>query len=234
VTQPPPYPGDLGPDPHEQPTYNVAPPSPGQPKSAHSLGIAAMSIAAVFAAFEVIEAALAWPAQNRILDAAEAGERLDFTTPYDVMAVLWLPLLVTAYVVTCLWLFQARKNVEVLRPHALQARKRGWVWAGWLVPFVSLVFPFQVVRDVLIHPLRPSQGEKVLGFWWAAFLIGNFVERIGLRVINGSSDADSFAALGPVETVNALLMVLALIFWLRIIRTISREQDEEISGLAAG
>lgn len=224
MTQPPPYPGDLGPEPQPPEEFS---PANGLLRSVRGLGLAATAIAIVYGAFEVLEAALSWSAQNRILDASDAGESLDFLTPYDVVAVLWLPLLAVSYVITCLWLFQSRKNVEILRPHAPQARKKGWVWGGWLVPFVSLWFPFQIVRDILIDPARPSRGEKLVGWWWTSFLLGNIVERIGLRAISGSSDINAYSGLGPVETINAMLVLVALVLWLRIIRTISQDQDQD-------
>jgi hypothetical protein len=204
------------------PAYYVPGP-PAQP--AHGLATAAAWVAGLFALFEILEAALAWHAQSRYLDAIDHGEGLPWT-PYDFTAFAWVGIMIATYVVTCLWLYRVRTNIDVLSPTLLHTRSRGWAWGGWVVPIVSLWFPYQVVRDVA----RDERGRSVvsgLGAWWTFWLLSLFVERIGIRVITNRSAVDSHAlgGLGFVETTNAVLCLFALFFWIRIIRRITETQD---------
>ncbi len=101
-----------------------------------SVLLTATTLAAVVAAFFSVDR----------LQEARADELV--LTPYDVVGVLRLPFQALALVVTSVWLFRARQNVVSLRPEATQTRSPAWVVLGWLIPVVSLWFPFQVVRDV--------------------------------------------------------------------------------------
>jgi hypothetical protein len=220
----PSYPGT--PDPasgYPPPAYYV-PAAPTQP--VRGLAIAAAWVAGLFALFEILEAGLAWHAQSRYLDAIDHGEDLPWT-PYDFTALGWYGIFIAVYVVTCLWLHRVRTNLDLLAPTLRHARSPGWAWGGWVVPVVNLWFPFQVVRDVA----RDERGRSIasgLGAWWTFWLLSLFVERIGIRIITSQSAVDSHAidGLGLVETTNAVLCLIALLFWIRIIRQITQAQDQ--------
>jgi hypothetical protein len=189
--------------------------------------IASIAIAATFAAVQVIEAGLAWPAQQDYLDAADNGKKAyDVWTPYDFAAIPQLPLLIATYVVTCLWLYKVRTNAEALFPAGRHARNQGWVWGGWVVPVVSLWFPFQIVRDVARDP-REVIGSAVIGWWWAMWLIALFTNQIGAALVSGVDiDKGAVSALGTAETINGLFVVVAFVLWVLTIRRISRLQDQ--------
>ncbi len=121
------------------------------PEPARGLMIASIVAASVFLALEVFEAVLSWPAQSRLLDAVESGQSLDFMMPYDVLGFLWLPVLISTYIVTCLWLYRVRVNAEALSPSVHHARKRWWVWGAWIVP---------VRQPRLSVPGRPGRFDK--------------------------------------------------------------------------
>ena len=240
----PPYPGDpqaaegfprYGPA-TAQSSYPPPPPGyyyPPQPEPAHGLMTAAIAIAALFTAIQVIEAGLAWPAQQSYLDAADNGTpAFDVWTPYDLAALPQIPLLIAAYVVTCLWLYKVRTNHEAMFPGVHQSRSKGWVWGGWVCPVVSLWFPFQVVRDVSHDPREP-RNSTVIGWWWAFWLIAMFTDRIGTMLVSGVDiDKGAVSALGTMETINAAFLVSAFVLWVVTVRRINRLQDR-LMGLAS-
>ncbi len=220
----PPYPGASEPT----GTYGPPPayyPAPWPtPAPTRGLATAAVWIAVLFALFEVVEAGLAWQAQGKFLDAVDRGEVLPWT-PYDFTFFGGFAVLIAAYVVTCLWLYRVRTNTDIMST-LRHARSPGWVWGGWVVPIVSLWFPYQIVRDVS----RDERGFPVvsrIGTWWTLWLLSLSVERIGLRIVNVQSEVDpnAYEGLGIVETLNAVLVLVALFFWIRIIRGITAHQD---------
>lgn len=198
------------------------------PHPVRGLAITATIAAVLLTVVEVVEAAFAWSAQATYLEAADKGESaLDVWTAYDIVSAPLGLFSIFAYVAACLWLFRARKNAEILRPGAHHARKSGWVWAGWLVPVVSLWFPFQVVRDIRGVPAHA--GGSLLGWWWAFWLISFVSGQVGVRLIGfGEIERGAIQALGAVETVNALLNVVALALWLTLIRNITQDQERAI------
>lgn len=193
-------------------------------KPARGLTVAAAGLAILLTILELVEVRLAFAAQDEYLRAAADGrDAIDVFTGYDVIAIPWMFVLIAAYVVTCLWLYQARTNAEVLRPEVHHARSRGWVWGGWVVPFVNLWFPYQVVRDIVKGADRPT---PMLGWWWASWVVYSITSQIGGRIVGfGEIDPTAVRALGTVEAVSAVFCVVAVTLWLLIIRRVVQDQE---------
>ncbi|MBL0884947.1 DUF4328 domain-containing protein [Myceligenerans indicum] len=138
----------------------------------------------------------------------QAGLRFGFfaTSPLEVVIV------VTTYVISCLWLHRSRLVAEAMTTEDLHDRGRIWAWLGWIVPVVALWFPYQVVRDVRVASgaFRPAG----IGTWWACWLC------MGVTFYD-STDPQIGIASG---TVTAALAIAACVLWIRIIRGISLEQ----------
>lgn len=222
------YPGQHGQHGHPPPH----PPTPGLPtppwvltRPVLGLAIGATIAAVLVTLVEIVEAVAAWPAGHTYAQAARNRVPVDnIVTVYDLAAVVWLVAALVSYVVGCLWLYTARTNTDLLsaRPHA---RARGWVWAGWLVPIVALWFPFQVVRDTR-RAIRPAVGGALVGWWWAAWLAFITVTQLGSNVLplSGRISESDALALGPVETVSAVLAIAACVLWCMLVWRITQEQ----------
>ena len=233
----PTYPGSSGhgeaagpppPPPPPPPPVGYAVPPAVYPSPLRGLAIGTIVVAALYTVLQVVSTVLAWQAQARYTEAGERGESAaNIVTPYELTSLLWFPVLIGAYVVTCLWLFQARKNLELIGPTLTHARRRGWVWAGWVCPFVSLWFPYQVVRDVA-RDQRGFTTSPVVGAWWAFWLIAFALTQVsGMLVPADEVDVDSVSALGPVTTACTLVTVVALALWARVVRDVTRYLDPQ-------
>jgi len=202
------------------PPWVLAKPVPG-------LAVGATITAVLVTLAEIAEAVAAWFAGDTYAQAARNRVPVDnIVTVYDLVVLLWFVAALASYIVGCLWLYAARTNTQLLsaRPHA---RSRGWVWAGWLVPIVAWWFPYQVVRDTR-RAIRPTAGGALLGWWWAAWLAFITATQIGANLLPTSGRiAESDAqALGPVETVSAVLAVAACVLWCTVVWRITREQRQ--------
>lgn len=124
-----------------------------------------------------------------------------------------------AYVAACSWLQASRTFAEAANPAARFAHGRAWTWLGWLVPVAFLWIPYQVVRDIRGAVLPDGQRRVGLGLWWPFWLLS------GLHVLTSvSADAEIVA-----RSVAAVALVLAFIYWVRIVRETTRAQ-EKIAG----
>lgn len=199
---------------------------------ARGLAIAAAVVAVVWAVLEVVEATLAYAAQDDYLEASRRGEKAyEVWTSYDLMGIPWIAVALVAYVVTSLWLYQVRSNLEIMRPDAEHARRKGWVWAGWLVPVVSLWFPLQVVSDIL-KGLQAKPSTTLLGGWWTAWLLTLLTSQIGPQMAGlDDIDTDAVRRLGDIEGTNAAFTLIAVVLWLMIIWRIAKAQDRAVRAL---
>ena len=195
-------------------------------RPARGLAIASLVLGGVWTAMLWFTAVAAFPAAVEYREAALLGMRSDsLFTAYDTIVLLLAIPQIATYVVACIWLMRVRENSEAMSP-AQPTRARGWIWAGWLVPIVCLWFPFQVVRDILRAGGRP--GGAALGWWWALFLVGTAISRGTAQLFpwDGSAvDPSGINALGPSETIAAVLLTGAFALWCVIVLRITREQD---------
>ena len=99
-----------------------------------------------------------------------------------------------------------------------------WVWLGWWVPIVSFWFPYQVVRD--IRDASGAPRTSVLGGWWACWVVWLVAGRVAGRLIPVDDVPDpALVELLPwVETAVATALLLALVFWVQLVRDIRDAQ----------
>ncbi|MFI6226278.1 DUF4328 domain-containing protein [Micromonospora echinospora] len=102
----------------------------------------------------------------------------------------------TAVVLVIVWTYRVRKNLDAF-PGSAPGLGAGWAIGGWLVPLVNLVVPYRVVADVTRASVwRPGTG-RLVGVWWAAWLVFLVSERWAER-----STAREFARLSEYPTIR--------------------------------
>jgi hypothetical protein len=81
-----------------------------------------------------------------------------------------------------MWFRRARINAE--RHGYRQRHARGWTFWGWIVPIVSLWFPFQIMGDIWRAGLPPWQRRKTAwlpALWWTCWLLSGL--SVGARAM---------------------------------------------------
>ncbi|MFI6772487.1 DUF4328 domain-containing protein [Nocardia sp. NPDC050412] len=162
-------------------------------------------------------------------------------------------LLLCAGIVVIVWLWRARRNVEML----CAARHRlsiGWVIGGWFCPVVNLWFPHMVIADVLraSDPRTPADAPVLRGrpagplvtAWWLSFLVGWALTVVTIRLSapepRGKTTGEYFVyGVGPaggwgliaVELIQTGVLAVAAICLGTIIIQIQRWQEIRASYL---
>jgi hypothetical protein len=158
----------------------------------------------------------------------------DVTSPsvlvYGGSALLYVLLLLAAFVSTCLWLWRARENAEIISPGHHHARSRGWIWGGWICPIVNLWFPFQVVKGVHVASTRAFAGSagSLIGWWWALWLAFLLSTRVADSLATDAMDTGDLGSAGGAAAFSAVLAVAAVVIWLLVIRRTTRIQHEAL------
>lgn len=197
---------------------------PGRFQPSGGLGIAVVVLSTLLAAAYWASALLA-PSADRSYEAAVAEGRstTDVFTAYELVTLLAFPVMIAAWIVTCVWLSRARDNALLINPQG-QRRSPVWVWLGWLVPFVSLWFPKQILDDT-IKATAPAAGRPLIatGWYWAAWIAMNLLSNLQFRLSIGADPEDS--VMPRVEFTVAIATTVALVFWLILVRRVSAIQD---------
>lgn len=153
---------------------------------------------------------------------------------------------VLVYVGTALaflvWLHRVHRNLAPLGGRELKYTP-GWAVGGFFVPFLNLVRPVQVMREVW-HGSDPAGAErdtssdgpsirnqlgtpKLVGWWWALFLISAFMGNITMRM--GFADnptLDQLQALSALLVLSDLIEIPSAVIALLLVGQITRWQTE--------
>lgn len=131
----------------------------------------------------------------------------DFSSPLAIVTALALAVgglgqigsLLLCAAAFCFWFFRAAKNAEHFAQGHFVELGAGWAIGGFFVPFLNLVRPYQMARQ--IERLSGSNGESaIIGFWWGAFTLNNILGNIEFRV----TDIDVLAVLSVLSTVTTI------------------------------
>jgi heme/copper-type cytochrome/quinol oxidase subunit 2 len=175
--------------------------------------------------------------QNALLsDLAQGVEKTDAELIanddfYAGVGLLQILMLVITAIVYLVWLYRVSANQ---RPLGVSRPKYspGWAIGGWFVPFLNLVRPYQVVREIwdtgsdLASRSETSRrrhssvpGTLVI-FWWGSWIIDTGLSNIASRMMSGAEDLESMqtgtTAMMASDAVSMLSAILAALVVHRI------------------
>lgn len=217
----------------------AAPPAGGAPKiwlrSPVGLGRATAVLLSVTAAVDVFALGadlLTYDVTGDLAAGASGDSALDRADLADtltaVAASAQAAVLLACAVVFVIWLWRVRVNAEVFAPDG-HSKARGWVIAGWVVPFVSLWYPRRIVLDVwdASSPEGKPAGHALVNLWWTLWLVSNVAGRF-LASMAGEADTsreihDTMVQMMFADGVDLVAALLAAAVVLRL----TRMQDEK-------
>jgi hypothetical protein len=147
------------------------------------------------------------------------------------------------------WFYRSHKNLPALGVTGLKYSP-GWAIGGFFVPFLNLVRPLQVMREVW-HGSAPEspvgltsapmfaestkqETPRKVGWWWGLFLVSSFLGQMAFRLSLRDDpslqvlEATSWMTLGSdVADIAGLLVTVALV------QTITSRQTEKSRRLIA-
>jgi hypothetical protein len=183
------------------------------------LAVAVVVLSSVYLAGQILATVLSFDAV-KVYEAA--GDPNDVFTAYDAVAWLVSAVMLAALIVTCVWLSECRKFAMVVKPFYHHQRGAVWVWLGWVIPVVSLWFPYQVVRDLRRSTIRNSSG---IAAWWTGWVVASiYTYETNRLVLRG----DYSALLYGYEIITTCALVIAFIGWLRIVHELTRAQRAHV------
>lgn len=196
--------------------------------------VALLAACAALALVAIFSDALSIAAFDRAIGGETMSEaeaaRIDLRQ--SVLALIQLAAFIATAVFFILFLHRAHKNLTVLGARGMKYSP-GWAVGGWFVPFLNLVRPFQVTREIwqASDPTpeidwRGSPVPAIVGLWWGAYiaesLMGNVVARMNL----GQPTFRDLKIGAQASIAQDALEIAAAILAIQVIRGIIRRQDE--------
>jgi hypothetical protein len=171
-------------------------------------------------------------------------EELDSTDLRQaVVALIQTAIFVFTAVMFIRWFKRAYENLRALGAPELRFRVGWTIWA-WFVPFLNLWRPKQIANDIwrTSDPEAPAeQGEGwrdrsvpvLFQFWWAGFVILNFLYNAAFRIQLRADDipgySDAAVAYLIADSLSAVTGVLAIL----VVRQTTERQEKRAARLAA-
>jgi hypothetical protein len=162
--------------------------------------------------------------------------------------------LITA-VTFLIWIYQAHRNLPATGAQNLEYSP-GWAVGGFFVPFLNIVRPFQVMREIwkASEPdqevaggdyWKNSDTTPALGFWWFVWVGAGLMAVISAAMMRTVESANRFSQLSLAEMVNRLstatllrivseiLSIIAAVLVILLIKGITARQEEKMSRIHA-
>lgn len=174
----------------------------------------------------------------------ELGDGTGAQTWFLLIGVIFLvsfPVSIATIVLFLVWLYRAHKNLLSLKPTHLDFSP-GWAVGWWFIPFLNLVKPYQVVREVWWEsdpeiPDGPGflsaslhYAPTYMGFWWGFWIASNILSNVASRVFD-PENTESLPFSGAWFFISSLVTAIAAVLAIVVVRDISRRQAERRENL---
>ncbi len=152
-----------------------------------------------------------------------------------ISAMAYLGSLIATVVVFILWFRRAYANLHRLEsPTSILSYQEGWAAGAWFVPFINLVRPYTIMKELWNETQdniagkverEGLQSSAIIGWWWAAWLLYNFVSQVARRVGN-DTDVEGIVQGLRSNTIGLVFALPAGILAILIIKKISAFEQE--------
>jgi hypothetical protein len=159
-----------------------------------------------------------------------------------LIALITLAALIVTIVFFVRWFRRAYLNLPALGAEPLRF-KSWWAIGGWFIPIANLFRPKEIANDIwrASEPdAPPQQGLSWHGtdvptlffWWWAFFLVGNWLDNIALRVDVSADDIDSYKRAASVSMVTDVVDAIGGVLAVLVVRRTTRRQESRAARLA--
>lgn len=197
-------------------------------------GMAVLLIASVFST--MIEVGLL----QRIRDGGTVtlAEADASDTRLVAIGVVFLILFIITAIVFLNWIARVSRNLRALGV-THQRFSPGWAVGWWFIPFMSLVRPYQVMKEISegsyanpSYEIGSSQSTivtPILGWWWAAWIIGSVVSNLAVPLISDASIEEVITADILSMAGDAVMFVAAVLAAVLVVQISTRQNQKHRS-----
>lgn len=164
-------------------------------------------------------------------ETVEANDNRQF-----VIGMMELGSIVTTGILFLTWMRRAYNNVPAFGMKE-PVYSPGWAVWGFVVPFLNLVRPYQVMKELwrASDPeVRPGPGwvnarvSPLVGWWWGAYLVMNFMATIVMRVVlDGGTAAADLRLVTQLDVLASALTIPAAVLAAGVVREIMVKQAQK-------
>jgi uncharacterized protein DUF4328/uncharacterized protein DUF2510 len=225
--------------------HRSGPGTPSPPPPYRPLGTLARVVVLLLAAYFVVTAIgvvsdwMELELINRVTEdqAAVSQAELDASDARQgLIGILQLLIYLVTGVMFIIWFRRAYRNLVAWGTESLRF-EAGWTVGGWLVPFLNLVRPKQIMNDLWRAtapelPVEPGIAWKhvrvplVVHAWWLLFLLSLAVGIVASNLGGEASTLEEFRRAGIVTLLSDALILPAAVLACLVVNQITQRQRE--------
>jgi hypothetical protein len=130
---------------------------------------------------------------------------------YDVMVALaglvWAATIISAGICWWVWQYRAAMAVRAGAPAAIR-RTPAWHVLSWIIPIVSLWFPYQNMRDVVVA-VRADVRGSVLALWWGLWIASMTASTASNWIVQFADTLEAVSASMWTTLIGEVLLIAA-------------------------
>lgn len=165
--------------------------------------------------------------ENIDLGLAGLSDKLDI-----VAGIIGVVVNVITIVYFIRWFRRAYYNLHAIQsPEVTQSE--GWAAGAWFVPFLNLVRPYQIMREIwtgtqraLPHKYPDMAPVGLLGVWWAFYLVMSIASNISVRMAMNVQDLDDLTNSAIASIVVEVITIPAAFLTIQTIKRVSAFEDD--------
>ena len=156
-----------------------------------------------------------------------------------VIALLQFVTLIATIVAFLRWFYRVHRNLPALGERNLLYTSKWAVWS-FFVPFLNLVRPFQIMREVwhgsdpsalnqdgTVEPRNTFETPRLVGWWWGLFIVSNVFDNLAARMMFlGDDSLQHLQTAGAVMLISDILNIPAAILAIRLVVRLAHWQME--------
>lgn len=168
------------------------------------------------------------------------GEVSDALEAANAIGSLSLMLGIAIAVVFIIWFWRCAKNLEAF----LRDKPRfgpGFAIGGWFIPLANFVLPVLQAQDLWrgSDPTRPrgdpwwrkGKGSALIGWWWAAFVLGVGRSSAPTYEVGDLVEVDALVAVSVILAVSSCFAVVAALLAIFVVRALTARQEQAAAAL---
>ncbi len=146
---------------------------------------------------------------NLNLEALRANDMRQISIIYTLIV-----LLIANAICFITWFRRAYYNLQ--QAGQFTSFSEGWAAGAWFVPFLNLVRPYKIMVEIwektqhAVPRFIGNRSSKIVGIWWAGFIISNIGSNIASRFGGGEETSiDDLIAASWIQIVSNVLRIAA-------------------------
>lgn len=202
--------------------------------------LASIALTVLYAAYEIAEFKLYYDLNNGNISEDVAIPKVAQIDLFGLpIMALFLIVLILSVIAYCRFHYRAMKNLHAIDAADLRTTPF-WSVGTYFIPVVNLWKPLGAVRQAWRASLDPKSADvsvpAFIGWWWFAWLVSNFLDRMSMRLVFKSGfdeygiplDIDVYLGSIVLSLLAAPFTVVAAFLVLRFSKAIMVAQQQNV------